>query len=216
MRFGRLIAIGRADGHWLCQCDCGNQKVIQGSRLRGGQTKSCGCYNREVLSARKTHGQTKSRTFTTWAAMKNRCHSSTSQWYSRYGGRGIKVCDRWLESFENFLADMGERPDGASIDRIDNDGNYEPSNCRWATRLQQERNKGSNRYFTINAERRALSEWCELYGANYQRVYARLLLGWDIEKALTAPHRDRKTCLHGTASSAPCAQCEQEIEATVC
>lgn len=154
-RIGRLVVSGRVrtdDGKawWLCRCDCGEQKVVLGSSLRrANATRSCGCLGREkATGAPRTHGHsvggTMTPTYRAWRAMKYRCYVETCSFYPLYGGRGITVCDRWLESFENFLADMGERPKepkGLSLDRIDNDGDYEPGNCRWATAKQQARNR---------------------------------------------------------------------------
>ena len=148
MVFGRLVATGRAAGlsphgaMWLCTCDCGGQVVARGKHLRAGRIMSCGCLQAELISARsKTHGLSKSRTYRIWRDMINRCHYEKYPERHLYGGRGISVCDRWRKSFECFLADMGEAPPQLSIDRIDNDGNYEPSNCRWATASEQVRNR---------------------------------------------------------------------------
>lgn len=146
-RFERLLVLSphhrtkSGNISWLCRCDCGAEIVVyRSSDLRKGKTKSCGCFSRWVNSfLHATHRQTYSRTWMSWSTMTARCRSKRNK---NYGGRGITVCQRWLK-FENFVADMGERPPGTSLDRINNDGNYEPSNCRWATRQQQRANQRS-------------------------------------------------------------------------
>lgn len=145
-KFSRLLVLaedGRAHGKvvWLCRCDCGKETRVQSFNLRSGNTKSCGCLRREAM--KKTafrHGYSYTRTHKTWSSMLERCRNPNNTVYAYYGGRGIQVCDRW-QKFEDFLADMGERPIGMSIDRIDSDGNYELDNCRWATRLEQRHNR---------------------------------------------------------------------------
>jgi hypothetical protein len=133
---------------WLCQCECGNTVVVNGNALRRGNTRSCGCLQKDEASLRRrTHGMKGTPTYRSWVAMKNRCTNPRQDNYGRYGARGIAVCDRWLGEggFDAFLYDMGERPEGTTLDRIDPDGNYEPANCRWATAEEQERNKRPRR-----------------------------------------------------------------------
>lgn len=152
-QFGYLVVIGRNGSKggktlWTCRCNCGREIIATASNLRTGNTKSCGCFHRERAVERgrnsRTHGNWinghASPTYRSWLAMHGRCKHSYVNGFEYYGGRGIKVCDRW-KRFENFFADMGERPLGSSLDRINGDGNYEPSNCRWATTLEQRHNQ---------------------------------------------------------------------------
>lgn len=146
-RFGRLVAIRhvgndvRSKRIWLCQCDCKNEKHIRAGDLRSGKTKSCGCLQIENGSFRSTHGQTGTPEYLAWAGMLTRCNNPKSSNFEYYGGRGIKVCERWLQ-YENFFADMGQKPTPThTLDRINVDGNYEPANCRWATKKEQAKNK---------------------------------------------------------------------------
>jgi hypothetical protein len=147
-RFNRLVAIrqvGVRHGHadWLFRCDCGAEKVIPGYRARNRNAASCGCHRREQCGTMsRTHGETHSVEYTTWTSMTQRCFNPRNRAYKDYGGRGITVCERWRTSFEAFLADMGRRPaPGLSLDRIDNNHGYEPWNCRWATKFEQNNNK---------------------------------------------------------------------------
>ncbi len=145
-RFGRLKVIERAKSQcgracWKCQCDCGNIKIIIGKSLRNGNTKSCGCLMKEANREKMTtHGMRGNPLYAVWRAMRQRCNNTNDKAYKNYGGRGIMVCHRW-QKFENFFEDMGVCPTGFTLERIDNDKGYQKNNCKWATRLEQARNK---------------------------------------------------------------------------
>jgi len=170
-----------------CRCECGVVKEYLLPRLRNGGTKSCGCLARELVSQRATtHGATGGVEYTTWLGLRARCNNPKSTNYGSYGGRGIKVCDRWNESFEAFFEDMGARPSADhSIDRIDNDGDYELGNCRWATQRQQSRNTRKNVFVTHAGETKCVAEWAEQYGISGSLLHCRLRAGWDFEEAVS-------------------------------
>lgn len=199
-RFGRLVALGpvaRDRNHhivWLCQCDCGNETRVTLQELRAGKTKSCGCIRREgVRLWNKTHGMTRTKIHNTWLRMKQRCTVPSAKDYIYYGERGILVCDGWLHSFEAFhayvsqLCNFGEV--GYSLDRIDNDGNYEPGNVQWATQTQQMQNTRRNHLFEYNGETLCLTEWARRAGISEKTFRSRLRYGWNIERILTTRTR---------------------------
>lgn len=203
-QFGRLVALGPVEIRpysngattvvfWLCRCRvCGGEKPIPAGRLRDGQD-SCGCLKSSRCRAAATrHGYADKRlrkqdpTYKAWMHIRSRCRNPKDKKFADYGGRGIGVCERWLESFENFLADMGERPGpGYSIDRRDNNKGYEPENCHWATAIQQGNNKRNNRWVTLDGRTQTLAQWARERGLPYSRVTTRLSrLGWSMEEAL--------------------------------
>ena len=183
-KFGKLEVIGVHDTgsrktYYVCQCDCGNVKVVRADSLISGATKSCGCIKKEQdkinLSANHKHKMSGTRIYETWQDMKRRCYNKQNARYDRYGGRGITVCDEWLNNFQSFYdwAISNGYSDDLTIDRIDNDGNYEPSNCRWSTAKEQCNNRGSNINITIGNATKSLMCWCEIFNVDYKKVYAR-------------------------------------------
>lgn len=180
--------------YWNCLCVCGKEKTVCQNNLVHGQVKSCGCLTKETTTARSTkHGHRNTGTYRSYCSMLTRCHNSSLPSYKAYGGRGIAVCERWQgdNGFQHFLEDMGERPQGFTLDRIDVNGHYTPENCRWASRKLQNRNKRSNHVLTHGGESRCVMEWSDLTGIHWQTIISRLRLGWSVEQALTQPV---KTC----------------------
>ena len=176
----------------LCQCSCGNTKIVGLGCLRTGSVASCGCLRDEKIAAvgrrNTTHGKSHTPTHRAWSSMFQRCHNPNHKFYSYYGGRGIAICQRWQDSFESFLEDMGELPSPLhSLDRIDNDGDYCPSNCRWATQKEQRRNTRINIMLTYQGKTLCLGEWAEITGLNYYTLYSRVKSGWTDEDVLTKP-----------------------------
>lgn len=164
--------------YWKCLCDCGIEVTVPAPSLNSGDAKSCGCLQRERTSeASRTHGMRHTNEFHIWDAMKQRCHNPLNEAYRHYGGRGISVCTEWRESFAQFYMDMGPRPDGFTIERMDNDGDYTPSNCCWASQKQQSRNRRNTVTATHNGLTLPLSEWAERTGIPYQRLIKRLRRG---------------------------------------
>lgn len=198
-RFGRLKVIRRngSSEHkralWLCRCDCGNEVTVIGNSLTVGRVNSCGCLRKE-LNAEKwtTHGFTKKGEihplYHIWKNIIDRIENPKNVSWHNYGGRGIKVCDRWRNSFQNFIDDMGERPSlGHSVDRIDNNGDYAPENCRWATMREQHNNTRKNVYAEIDGVSKTMAQWCRFYNINYATAHSRIKKGWPIKKALETP-----------------------------
>ena len=177
--------------YWLCRCSCGKVVSIAGSNLIADRCRSCGCKKSEYIGdGHRTHGRSKTSEHNIWCAMRRRCGDKSNARYSRYGGRGITVCERWASSFENFFEDMGPRPSRHhSIDRINNDGNYEPSNCRWATQLVQCHNSSVSTNLTHNGETKCIKDWAAHAGISSKSMYTRLANGWSIEKAISTPIR---------------------------
>ena len=187
-RFGRLVVTGlaRREGKhtfWTCQCECGATTECRSNSLRRGRVKSCGCL-KSVTRPGLRHGMSHTPTHRSWLAMRARCTDPAVDAYPHYGGRGITVCDRWMGSFEEFLEDMGMRPDGTTIERIDSDGNYAPGNCRWATKTEQIRNRRNTRLVRVNGTEVTLAEACVTAGLPYTLVHTRMRRGWTAERAL--------------------------------
>ena len=171
---------------WRCSCSCGSTLYVRAATLKSGESKSCGCLQKELASAaHTTHGMKYTREWQTWSGMKRRC-CATSKDASRYADRGIAVCKRWL-SFENFYADMGVRPVGMSIERVDNDKGYSPDNCIWATRITQARNTRVNKFLTLNGITQTQSAWAKKLGVDDTVIMRRVKAGWPLTIALTAP-----------------------------
>lgn len=198
-RFGKLTVASRAEKvkynqYWNCLCDCGITKAIIGIALTSGGTVSCGCHRKEIHTI---HGNTSKHKLTgawrSWNQMIRRCTDKKHESYKRYGERGITVCEEWL-SFENFLHDMGDRPNGKTLDRIDNNKGYSKENCRWATMAKQQNNKTSNHFIEFNGMRKTIAEWAKYLNIGYPALSSRInILHWTTEKALTTPTRKLST-----------------------
>ena len=195
LRFGKLTVVGRAESaangriQWTCKCDCGNHTVCMAYNLLNGHTQSCGCLHEN--GTRTTHGMRRTRLYRIWSDMKSRCNNQNRPRYSDYGGRGIVVCEEWEQSFEAFSdwALANGYCDGLTIDRIDNDGDYRPENCRWITRHDQGSNKRNNNLLTLNGETKTISQWAKITGIDRRTIAKRKKLGWTDERALTETKR---------------------------
>lgn len=192
-KFGNLLVIERRGSDvkgqalWLCRCDCGVEKVVRGHDLKGG-VKSCGC-SRIKNCGLYQHGLSKTKLHSTWRAIKDRCYNENNKSYRFYGGRGIKVCEEWLNDFVPFYewSNSHGYSENLTIDRIDPDGDYSPDNCRWIDRVAQANNTRRNIYITIDGETKTLAQWCPLLGVNYHSVQTRIYKGWEPKLALTTP-----------------------------
>ncbi len=192
--FGRLTIIRRSENNglpvrWECQCSCGETANVSSHSLLSGSTRSCGCLRIDVLRSRRTHGMSNvTPEYRAWRHMQSRCENPKVWNYKKYGGRGISVCERWTceHGFENFFLDMGLRPSSEhSLDRINLNGDYLPENCRWATKVEQARNKSNTAWFTLRGETKCLKEWCLILGKNYKLAHKRIRYkGWSIERAM--------------------------------
>jgi hypothetical protein len=202
VRFGSLIAnsdIGpdkRKQRIWSCTCDCGNVIHVAAGVLRNGNTKSCGCLKAELAKQRFTkHGAKVDRKptpeYVSWSLMRDRCNNHNNPNFNYYGGRGISVAKEW-DDFNVFLADMGQRPNGSTIERIDSNGNYEPVNCRWATRKEQARNRAYCRRVLWDGQERLLWELADEHKVPVHIVHQRLHQGWDLNRTLTQPIKGMK------------------------
>jgi len=198
--FGRLHVLRRmgsdkfGEAMWLCLCECGNTLAIRGSSLRKGLTTSCGCYHAEKCT---THGMNKTPEHRAWRDMKARCAGTDAAKtnYPYHAGRGIPVCNEWINSFVNFYRDMGPKPSRKhTLDRINNDKGYSKDNCRWATVNQQTNNTRRNVKVSLNGATFNLKEWCQRKALNYNTVRSRIRRGWSAESALAIPSRYGKPC----------------------
>lgn len=191
-RFGRLVveSISHRDRSrgavWNALCDCGGKAKARTTALRSGHTQSCGCLRLERVS---THQMSSHPLFDVWRGMIDRCSNKRNHAWGNYGGKGIAVCDRWLE-IKNFISDMGDRPDGYTLDRIDTNSDYEPKNCRWATWFVQQSNRGNNLFFEFNGMKMTLSQWARVLKINYHTLYRRTVTNrWPTSKAFLTSMR---------------------------
>jgi hypothetical protein len=185
-------------GRFLCRCDCGTEKTVDKLALSWGLSQSCGCQKPRLISERICgHGHTterrRSRTHRAWSGMKNRCYNANDRTFTRYGARGVSVCQEWRESFEAFLRDMGEHPGkGYSLDRIDSAGHYTPDNCRWATAREQCNNRRVTRFLTYKGETMPLADWARRLGCDHRTLHKRIDHGWSVDDVIGRPIRRRR------------------------
>lgn len=194
-RYGRLLVLDRAEDaisarsrhtRWNCICDCGKLVTVRSSGIMTGDTRSCGCLRRDLLNE-KSSKKSKMPEYGIYRSIISRCLNPNVKRYNNYGGRGINICQRWLDGFENFIADMGERPSVYhSIERIDNNGGYSPENCKWATMDEQAKNRSNNYFIEFGGERMILQDWSKRIGINHSNLKKRIER-WGVEEALTRP-----------------------------
>lgn len=198
-KVGMLTVISRAENtksnkaQWLCKCDCGNYTIVSRRHLKDYSTVSCGCYRSELAKKQhSTHNMKGTRLYRIWSGMKDRCLNPKSKYWSKYGERGIGICKDWrkFENFYEWAIKNGYKED-LTIDRINNDGDYEPSNCRWATYKEQENNRSNNRILEYKNQSHTISEWSEIVGIKQRIISQRLIHGWTVERALTQKPRRR-------------------------
>ncbi|MCK4554919.1 hypothetical protein KAU19_08280 [Candidatus Parcubacteria bacterium] len=187
-KYGKLIAINfshkkKRIKYWLFKCDCGNKKVICVSSVKRGDVQSCGCLWKEKMIK---HRMSRTKTYKSWGSMKQRCLNKNAPNYKNWGGRGITICEEWLSDngFQNFYKDMGNAPQGLSLDRIDNNLGYCKENCRWATREKQQNNTRCNRLLTLQGRTQTIPQWARELNINYNTLYNRIYKGWSVERAL--------------------------------
>lgn len=212
-KFTRLtvISISERKRYFVCQCNCGKIKEIRQDHLLSNKTLSCGCLKDEAASkrahvmhiARTKHGLCDTSIYKIWHSMRQRCSNEKSKSYPRYGGRGITVCDNWINSFENFLSDMGHPEEGMTIERKDNNLGYSKENCKWATRLEQQNNRNVCQYITYNNETHTVSEWSVITGIHKNTLSERFHKNWPLEDIFS---KDKKTYLPGLAIGAKISQ----------
>lgn len=192
LRFNKLVVLHEAGRNkiggmrWLCLCDCGTEFVTDAASLRAGRTKSCGCLTRFGGQARMRNGEEHHPLYRLWMGMKSRCENQNNKKYHIYGGKGISVCERWM-TFHNFIADMGERPLGTSLDRIDGRLGYSKDNCRWATPKTQANNKESNRVLKARGKSMTVAQWSSEVGIKANTIICRLRRGWSEVDAISKP-----------------------------
>lgn len=194
--YGRLTVVRRAPARygtsafWECLCLCGQSSIVKGVHLRRGLIVSCGCRHWDGSCA-KTHGhcvgRKRTREYSSWVNMLVRCYNKKARHFKYYGGRGITVCERWRRNFQNFFADMGNCPIGLTLERIDNNGNYEPGNCKWDSYFEQRRNRRDTRFIEFNGRVHTMCQWSGILGIRSSVISDRLRLGWSVDRALTQP-----------------------------
>lgn len=198
MRFGELTVTAlcemrKGSSFWECICDCGNIYIAKGASLTTKHTTSCmQCSQKRAGKSRAKHGMLYSPAYHSWHGMLQRCGNPNASFYAYYGGRGITVCEEW-KTFVGFYRDMGDRPQGTTLDRIDSNGNYCKGNCKWSTKKEQGNNRGNNHYLTFEGKTQTLKQWADEKGIEFETLRGRIdVNGWTIEKALTTPVRVRR------------------------